>query len=119
MELLERIANTGGESIEAIVHSALESGDKDRLLSISDLLDKMSELELLQSVKEKLADLAKDNHGADSTEYAAALNNLAETYRAQVRFSRPFSLHNPAPLWSIFSLFRGSWTKRSPSTTNP
>jgi hypothetical protein len=86
MELLESIAGTGGQSLESIVNNALESGDKGRLLSISDLLDKMSELELLQTVKEKLADLAKDAHGADSAEHATALNNLALTLEKQVRF---------------------------------
>ena len=86
MELLESIAETGGQGLESIVNNALESGDKGRLLSISDLLDKMSELELLQTVKEKLADLAKDAHGADSAEHATALNNLALTLEKQVRF---------------------------------
>ena len=46
----------------------------------------MSELGLLQTVEEKLADLAKDAHGAVSGEYATALNNLALTLKKQVRF---------------------------------
>ena len=54
MELLESIVQTGGESIDVIVSNALDDGKKDRLLAIKDLLEKMSELEMLQTVEKKI-----------------------------------------------------------------
>ena len=86
MELLESIVQTGGESIDEIVSDALNDGDKGRLLAIKDLLEKMSELEMLQTVDEKLVDLARNAHGEESAEFATTVNNLAATLENQVCF---------------------------------
>ena len=84
MELLERIVHTGGGNIDDVVANALIDGDKGRLLAIGDLLEKMSELEMLQRVREKLVGLARSTHGEESAEFATNINDLALTLKKQV-----------------------------------
>jgi len=87
-ELLEKIArNRDVSDIPRFIKSALGGRDEEELEALANLLDGMSELNILQIIRRRLVELARlEANGENSMKFAVQQSHLAVVLRRQGRF---------------------------------